>query len=695
MRSWTSSRSGLQRSDPCRSTTWMRLMFGRWIPGNKSSDQPSAIVIVDCESEPHQVAGCPGETKHTLRLGVATYFRWEAGKATRCKTIRFHTALTFWQWLNKVSSPSRPTWVWCHNAAADLPWLNLHLMMETSPPAFCVDPSQWPPPTGGPAAPKGWKGFVCLNDPPTFLRVRSATGWVMNLVDLMNFLPVSLRAIGEWVGLNKLDMPAFDQEDDVWFDYCERDVEITKRAVIKLLTWIKVEDLGMFRWTLASQSLAAWRHKHREIPIAPHHHPQVDRLERDGYFGGQADLRFRGVVKPPPAKRGRQKLLVVDSPDQVCYGPIHELDCTSLYPWLYTQVTVPTVLVDFAVPDSRGRIRGTTLASDCMAQVLVHAQTDPYPLRCDGGVVWPVGKFWTTLCGSELARAVKCRDVMEVGRWARYECKLALRSFGLASLERRAQARAAGDLLQEKLEKMLANSLHGKFGQNPVEWSACADQYVDDPWTQWTAVSPRTGTYTRYRAVGYDVQVKGVADAPSHQFTAIPAWICSAAREHLRRLAAIAGRWQCLYCHADSLYVTSLGLERLTRAGEIADRTPGKLRLVRSGNDADFSTIGDLRLGAYWKKAGVPRSHLADQPPPAQWQQWDGLETTLFGSQPSVVRTVTRQKAPASEWWRGEVMHTGWIERLTLAPAGQRPPELGSAYPLPHHATRSPMRPVT
>lgn len=658
-------------------------MFGHFIPENKSDSHPSVIVTVDCESTWRKHAPDSAVTEHRFRLCSARYCRIENGQPTRRKQVKFSTPQRFWEWLDQVSDKRRPTWLWCHNAAADLIWLDLATHLTGQLPTFSLNPGfAVGPATDDKPAPQ-WRGFACLGDPPTMLRLRCDSGWTLHVCDLMNWIPTALEEVGKWVGLDKVALPDHDAPQHEWYRRCDRDVEILEAGVLRLLEWVKQHDLGMFRWTVAMQSLAAYRHRFRDHKIAPHHVPEVDALERDGYFGGMTDLRFRGEVNAAPKRRGKQRTLQLDSPDQVCYGPVHELDCNGLYPSLYESTHVPTQLLAYSIPVGGAEPLKKTLAEDCVASVLVENHDDPFPLRCAGGVVWPKGAYWTTLCGPELLRAVRTNSIRACARWAQYELKRALQPFGSACLAGRESARQAGNAIEAQLWKSLGVSLHGKFGQKPSEWQDVPGQVAEAPFAHWWDKSVTTGKTALYRSLGYDVQVQGQGTAPTHSFPAIPAWISAAAREHMRRLAKIAGDWQVLYCCADALYVTDLGLQRLTEAGEVATGIPGKLRLVQSGASADFRGIGWLRLGLLYKRAGVPRNALPIGGEAVEFDRWSGLEKTLWSANPDVVTVERMQRAPPKEWWRGEVLTTGWIDRLTLPLSAAMRPRLGGLYPLP------------
>lgn len=667
-------------------------MHGRWIRPNKSDAQPSAIVCVDTESLPERVGQLSDVVDHVFRLGCASYLRLDGDRPTRRKAIQFSTSQAFWSWLDKVSDRKRPTWLWCHNAAADLVWLDLADRLTGDPPEYSMHPEVWGAQPGKPLPPSGWRGFACLSDPPTMLRLRNLNGWTLNILDLMNWIPRSLEDVGQWVGLDKVPLPDFAHDDDRWFARCRRDVEILEAAVLKLLGFVRDNDLGLFRWTAASQSLAYWRHKHQTHRIAPHQEADVQTLERDGYFGGLTDLRYRGEVKPRSQVRSKQQLLDLDSPDEVCYGPIHELDCNSLYPALYQTTDVPCVLLDWSIPAAGIPARPIRLAADCLATVLVQPTIDPYPVRLEEGVVYPMGSYWTTLCGPELQRAVDRDEILECSRWSRYECKPALRSYGIATISGRAEARRAGQPIEEQLWKFLANALHGKFGQRPNEWSMVADKVAEEPWQQWRDRSVTTGKQTLYRSVGYDVQVQGRGAPPSHTFTAVAAWITSAAREHVRRLAEIAGRWQCLYSCTDAIYVTDVGLARLQAAGCLREGVPGMLRLTHTGRSADFRGIGWLRLGRLYKRSGVPANARPVGNGWLTFSQWAGLEKTLWGDRPNAVRVRDLVRCPPAEWWRGRIMSQGWIERLRLQ-GSEAGPTLAQPQPLHSVLATTPARP--
>lgn len=664
------------------------MYFGRRIPANKSTAQPSSIIVVDCESRPRDVPGRPGQVDHYFRLGHARFVRLEKHRPTRQDEIYFTDVTDFWVWVASKGDPKRPLWIWCHNAAADLLWLGLADLMAWDPPLLSLNPAQdgfWERPT---KAQQSWKGFACLEDPPTMLKLMHRDGFTVNFLDLLNWLPFSLETVAGWCGSEKLPLPAFEAPDAVWRDRCERDTRLTLDAVLKVLKFVRVNDLGMFRWTLAQQGLAMWRHRFQDEPICPHGFPAVTAFEREGYFGGSNDLLYKGLVRPRSLKEKHRSLFSDDLVDQRCYGPIHELDCTSLYTYLCSVLPLPSSLLDMQVMLPARPMRPDCLAEDCLAEVRLETWREPFPVRCQEGIAMPLGEYWTVLAGPELKRALEAGLVTDVRRWCRYKLTHCLRSYMEACLDKRHQANEEGNEVESKIWKMLGNSLPGKFGQRPSEWHDNPAYQVERPWTYSYGVGRDGQLRSLYRSVGWLGQEQGIGSDPSHTFVALPAFVTSYAREHMRHLASIAGAHQVLYACADALYVTDQGLKRLDAAGWIADNVPGSLRIEHTGSSADFRGIGWLRLGKLWKRAGIPKNARITGASSVEWSQWDGLENSLFGGIRNKVRVTECNQRPPGPSWRHEVLHEGWIDRLTLREPPACPYQPGEVRQLTATPTR-------
>ena len=516
-------------------------MRPQWLPRNKSCASPGNLLFWDSETLP---SDCPdgreGEA-HRLRLGVAIASRWEGGQATRRQVCRFSAAEDFWGFVCSRLHKRIPLWCFAHNLVFDFTicggWHELDrgtLILsdrDLSPEEKRKHPKRRTP----------WDGLLIADDPPTVFQLRHREGGTIYFVDTLNYWRTSLEKLGQSVGLAKLAMPGFDADDATWSEYCERDVEVVERAVCGLISWVRDNDFGKFRFTGPSQAMAAYRHRYNQGGIELHDLRPVRRLERAAYYGGRLEMFRAGKI--------RQKT--------------YELDVASMYPYVMREGAYPCQLIGSSWHRGHPTPAPEELDETYAAEVRIKDTTQSFPLRCRQGTIYPIGEYWTYLCGAELQRAVEAGSIREVGKWSRYKCRPLFREWvdDLWSLRQRYERE--GNNLQATFVKLLLNSLYGKFGQKSVEWVESVKPDEFPRWGQHSQYRVESGRREHYRVLADRCQQKVDADEHALAFPAIAAWITAAAREHLRNLMVTAGPKNVYYCVTDALYCNQAGFDRL------------------------------------------------------------------------------------------------------------------------------------
>jgi len=175
-------------------------------------------------------------------------------------------------------------------------------------------------------------------------RMERVGKYKLHILDLYGYLPMSLKKIGEMVGLSKVELDAsriveIMREDPKLFEsYAKRDAEICAKALVELREMFMYEyEIDILRYpTIASLSAALFRIKFLNKPSCPiRMEPQVRNVKTKtgwtqrisympvyngildirqmalrSYWGGRAEAYFRGYVK----------------------GDFEYYDVTSLYP---------------------------------------------------------------------------------------------------------------------------------------------------------------------------------------------------------------------------------------------------------------------------------------------------------------------------------------------------------------------------
>jgi len=634
----------------------------RYVRGNKSTAQPQTLVFLDTETISEPTLGCPTERIERFRLGCAIHVRLESGKVTRRSVLQFSKTDNFWGWLQKYLSKSRTLWLWCHNAGFDATQVGLLSLIEDG--EFRLS---WPiGPTkdsaGSPVEQKKRKGIVCLDDPPTILECRHASGGLLKLVDTLNFWRLPLAELGESVKLDKLPMPSRDAPDIEWQEYCLRDCEILERVVLSLLEWHADHDLGQFRPTAASCAYGAWRHRFRGSEVVLHDETQVKELERAAYFGGQLEVYYLGpVVK---RKNDGSAWLFDKEIHGLAYpsAPVIKLDVTGLYPSVMRDQLYPCKLVDWRLRPDREGADISDLDGTCIARVLIDSPADTYPLRERGRTLFARGLYWTTLAGPELSRALTAGHVVGLGWWASYRLADLFSSYVDFFWQLRFMAQLAGNGVEEGLCKLFLNSLYGKFGQRTPEWLDRPDVLPPIPWGGFLDYDRSASRLDQYRAIGWHCQQLVSRGEHNQAFPAIAAFVTAHGRERMRQFRSIAGAGNYYYQGVDSLFVSAHGLAALKKAGYVESCTLGKLRIEETADSAYFHGHNHYRIGEHRVIASIKRGATLLKDAEYQQDEFDHLSSTIERGPDNGVlvrRVVRKLSGPPIA---GTVDRFGWVK---------------------------------
>ncbi len=302
-------------------------------------------------------------------------------------------------------------------------------------------------------------------------------------------------------------------------------------AMLALMGQVRELDLGNFAPTLPALALGAFRHRHLHTPVLIDDNPKALALARAAYTGGRTEAFRLGLIP----------------------GRVTVYDVNALYPTVMATESMPTVL--------RGHYRWLTvpeLAAElaehgAVAEVTLATEAADYPLVQAGRLIFPVGRFRTTLAAPELRHALARGRIVDVHQAATYEQAPLFGSYVAEWWARRAAHLAAGDSAAARFDKLMANALYGKFGQRGEVWREVGayDPAVTGVWLDYNA---DTGVTTRYRAVGGALSEleREVESRESHP--AIAATVTSAARLALLGLLEAAGRASVVYVDTDSLF---------------------------------------------------------------------------------------------------------------------------------------------
>ncbi len=238
-----------------------------FLTANSQGQLPVRLVFFDTETKPVPTND-PETTDQRLWFGYGAYVRrMEDYQWSSPKWIRFEEPEEFWSWILELSAEKTALYVFAHNLGFDV--------SVTKGFDFLVE--------------NGWEGQrPILDDPPSVIKYKK-DGRTIVLLDTLNFFRVPLFVLGQSVGIEKLEMPAYTDPILQWETYGHRDVEVILYAMLQWLDFVRTEDLGNFSKTLPGQSLTAFRHRFMTHKIFIDDNEDALELARKAYHGGRTE----------------------------------------------------------------------------------------------------------------------------------------------------------------------------------------------------------------------------------------------------------------------------------------------------------------------------------------------------------------------------------------------------------------------
>ena len=537
----------------------------------------------------------------SLHLGAATYRQFAKGIRER---VRFDIPELFWAWADEqVNSRDRFLKVFAHNARfdtaiirpdlwlAELGWTALPPIDDADGP-FILDFEKY---SGGctESCTEGEKS--CRPG-----RCRHKRRKLTIICTYTNYVRVGLAKIGEDLGIPKLPMPADDASEEEWYTYCERDVEVLETFMEKNREMILEHRWGTQKATASGQARSILtRRLGKNWPLA-HGREELHDMEMAGYFGGRCEDWWHGSYKElafqvdvrsmyPSVMRGNKFSLVPT-------GKLYEGD-------------VPVYGLAVALQHEKLGV---------VAEVRLNTDIPLYPVRTtEGRVIFPVGRFVTTLTTPELTEAINRAHVEQVYAMQAYKQADIFTDFVNHLWGLRDGFEREGNHARARICKLMLNSGYGKFAQRERSWIAVDKEIPTDRGQSWKEVEVESDglevvrTWLTHYKVVDEVLYQREDNGPLHRMAVpiIAAEVTSYARLKLWRLIEQAGLENVLYMDTDSLIVTKEGRDRL----DLQPRPGlGELKPESAGVGTHIYGMKDyVTPSGFIKVAGVRRPDLA------------------------------------------------------------------------------------
>lgn len=543
---------------------------------NKRASSFSHILLFDtetCQDYPE-----PNRMRHNLRLGVGIYvdMRNKSRKLTR-DVFTFKTCDEFWDKVISLAHPKKPLYIVAHNIMFDIQVLGRFKRLRDA----------------------SFKCSTYIEDQQRVLIRFDNGNRSLIFMDNMNYFSGSLDKLGKSIGLNKKEVDFNNVDDATLEDYCKRDVEIMEQAWIYLRKFILEHDLGYQRMTIASTAFHAYRHRFMNYPIYIHDNEFANNLEREAYYGGRSE----------PFRIGEFR-------NQHFY----KLDVNSMYPYVMKNFNFPNNFIScmrHPTMDDLDRLMGRFYV---VARVRLNTSEPVYPKRYKDKLIFPIGRFVTTLNQPELERAMERGQIEDVEALSYYTAYPIFSDYVDFFYNKRMEYKENGNTAFELMSKTMLNSLYGKFGQKVRQWEQIGEA-DEDIWEQYTEVDAETGaTYSVRVHDGMVERSIGFKDG-NDTFPGIAGGVTAYARLTLWKYFEIAGLENIFYCDTDGFITNQEGYDRLK---PYIDKTRlGYLKVEGKGDYLKITRAKQYQLDNEVKIKGVRKG--AVQVGKNLYEQWNKL----------------------------------------------------------------------
>lgn len=484
----------------------------------KRSVIPEHVIFVDTETSFKPIVN--GKKPHVLKLGVAIYTRFRRdGKPNTKETFRFETIEQFWEYVSSKKISKTVLYLMAHNANYDF-WVLKHISNLED---------------------LKYKVKFTYQGSGTFIAKWMKPGHTIMILSTTNWFKGALSKWGAELDLPKLVMPKGADTKEKWFTYCERDTEILYQLFLWYRQFLVDNDLGSWKYTIASQAFTAFRHRFMNHPIYVPNRDDEGSLPREAYHGGRTECFWIGEHNE---------------------GPYYKLDTNSMYPYVMHNYEYPTSLEgEYDNPD-KDKTREATRTKCILADCTLSTKLPYFVYRNNGRNIYPIGEFRTVLTTEEFITAYDIGNVIEVHRVAVYRKREIFQKYVDFFYGVKQQAGQEKKKLVRSFAKLYLNSLYGKFGQRG---------FIDDILGENELPALRishafdmdSGKRYTIKQIGSTV-IRSSKDGEGYNsIAAIASHVCANARLYLYDTILRIGREHCYYCDTDSIICNQIGVDKI------------------------------------------------------------------------------------------------------------------------------------
>lgn len=462
-------------------------------------------------------------------------------------------------------------------------------------------------------------------------------------LNMQQFIPVSVKAMGDMLGLKKLDIDLNSDSNEDVMKYCMRDVKIIQKMFEQWIKFLVDQDMGKFSYTLAGQAFTAFRYRFMRRKIFIHGSDFLTDFERKAYTGGRVEIFHQGEIK------GKK---------------LYKLDVNSMYPYMMKTHKMPVKWIDTYMTPTNATLWYLLKKYICIAEVAINTDIPAYPCKHNGKLVFPIGRFVTHLSHPELEMAYKNNDIYSIRYVICYNRSIVFREYVEHFHELKSRFKSENDAVFTFIAKRLMNSLYGKLAQR-IDREIVREEIAEERYEINTIIDEKTGETFREVYFGHCRRVFRENDKDGREtFVAIAAHITSLARRYLWELILQAGRKNVYYCDTDSLFVNQCGRDNLTT--HIDPSMLGKLAIEDESEKLIIHCPKDYVFGDTTKIKGVRRDAAKRSDGSYDQIQFPGFKGDMMNGfeKPYAIRDVNKTLKRVYD--KGIVLPDGSVKPLSL-----------------------------
>jgi len=471
------------------------------------------------DTETNEYSTKTGEKIHKLKMGMACRTRLRYPNFTTSDYwYKFTTPEQFWSFVLGTTYKKKKVYIISHNQHFDFNvvrgWEKLD-ELKVKLESFIIDSNK----------------FILK------FRIDSTT---FIFCDSCNFVKISLKKIGEAVGIPKLEVDFKDVPDEELEIYCRRDVEIVREFIIQIVKFVKLNDLGCFKYTVAGLAFNAYRHRFMQKQIIIHNNDKAIALERKSYRGGRNEAFWIGKI---PCRE------------------IYKLDINSQYPFVMKSFKYPVRLISYWKTDNMHYLQDAMSKYDVIANVNITINEPAIAVKADR-LLFPIGTFDVALTMPELMYVKNVGKINSVSEYACYATDNIFNDYVDWFYKMRKYFDEEHQNAFSYMCKLYLNSLYGKFGEKYTIWDNVEMDFNGEVGII-DVFNFNDKTKSTYLVIG-DEAYKKIGDTEAHNsFPAIASYVTSYARMYLYNLMRIADLKNVYYVDTDSLFTNKAGYDNL------------------------------------------------------------------------------------------------------------------------------------